>query len=259
MRARFILVAFLLTLQACSTSSTGRSQLKLFSPGQLAQLGTQAFDTMKADIPLSTAPDANERVQCVVNALLPHVQGRDDGVVWETQVFESDEFNAFALPGGKIGVYTGLLKVADTPDKLAAVIGHEIAHVIEEHGNERMSRSTLVNIGLEITATALSARSVGEQQTIMAALGIGAQVGLQLPFSRDHELEADLVGLQLMAQAGFDPQAAITLWQNVAEKQAQRSPEWLSTHPLPSTRIEALQQAVNDVKISTPKRGPSEC
>ncbi len=157
-------------------------------------------------------------------------------------MFDDEQVNAFALPGGKIGVYTGLLNVAQNQHQLATVIGHEVAHVIADHGNERMSQSTLINMGSQAVGQVLAANEVPQTGAIMAAIGLGAQVGVQLPFSRTHESEADLLGLELMAKSGFDPRQSVNLWQNMAAaSEGPRPPELLSTHPSPDSRIQSLQ------------------
>ena len=148
---------------------------------------------------------SHRHVQCIADALIPHIPtGTFDGD-WEVVVFDDEQINAFALPGGKIGVYTGILKVAETPDQLATVMGHEIGHVIAEHGNERMSIATLSNLGLQITNVGLKSAGVTNknQALMMAGAGLLAQYGVNLPFSRAHESESDLIGLQLMAKAGL--------------------------------------------------------
>ncbi len=231
-----------LGLTACATSPTGRSQLLIFSSNQLDQMGAQAFDGMKAETPVSQKTSQNSYVQCVAETLLPFVPAGVYAGDWEVVVFNDDQVNAFALPGGKIGVYTGLLNVAKNQHQLAAVIGHEIGHVIAQHGNERMSQSTLIAMGSQAVNQILAANEVPYNQAIMSGLGLGLQVGVQLPFSRAHESEADIIGLQLMALAGFDPRQSVDLWQNMeAASGGERPAEILSTHPAPQTRIDNLQ------------------
>lgn len=229
-------------LVACTTSPTGRSQLILFSSSQLDAMGAQAFDGMKTETPVSKQPAQNQYVQCVADALLPYVPSGVYAGDWEVVVFNDDQVNAFALPGGKIGVYTGLLKVATNQHQLAAVIGHEIGHVIAQHGNERMSQTTLIQTGSQALNQVLAANQVPYNTEIMGALGVGLQLGVQLPFSRTHESEADLIGLQLMAKAGFDPRQSVELWRNMeAASGGERPMEILSTHPAPDSRINNLQ------------------
>lgn len=227
---------------SCATSPTGRNQVLLFSSDQLAQMGQQAFTDMKQKQDVSRQPVQNQYVECISQALTPHVPQSVYSGQWEVVVFDEDQVNAFALPGGKIGVYTGLMKVAENQHQLAAVIGHEIGHVIAEHGNERMSQGALINMGTQAVGQILAANEVAQTGPIMAAIGLGVQVGVQLPYSRAHESEADLIGLQLMAQAGFNPRQAVDLWKNMeAASGGQRPPELMSTHPAPSTRIDDLQ------------------
>ncbi|WP_218354116.1 M48 family metallopeptidase [Alteromonas lipotrueiana] len=229
-------------LSGCATSPTGRNQVLLYSSDQLEQMGDQAFSSMKEELKVSNKRVQNSYVECIANAITPHVPQSVYAGQWEVVVFDDEQVNAFALPGGKIGVYTGLLNVAENQDQLAAVIGHEIAHVIAEHGNERMSQGTLINMGSQAVGQVLAANEVSQTGPIMAAIGLGVQVGVQLPFSRTHESEADVIGLQLMAQAGFNPRSSIQLWKNMdAASSGERPMEFLSTHPAPQTRIEELQ------------------
>jgi predicted Zn-dependent protease len=189
----------------------------------------------------------NSYVECVANAITAQVPASVFNGQWEVVVFDDEQVNAFALPGGKIGVYTGLLKVAENQHQLAAVIGHEVGHVIAEHGNERMSQSTLINVGSQAVGQVLAANEVPQSGPIMAAIGLGVQVGVQLPFSRTHESEADVIGLQLMAKSGFDPRQSVNLWQNMdAASSGDRPMELLSTHPAPQTRIDNLQANMPD-------------
>jgi predicted Zn-dependent protease len=232
-----------LILASCAKSPLGRNQLKLYSSDQLANIGAQTFDGMKAEQKVSSLPVTNHFVSCVADAITRQVPKSVFAGTWELVVFDDPQINAFALPGGKIGVYSGLLKVAENQDQLAAVIAHEVGHVIAEHGNERLSSSTLIGVGMDVTNQLLQTNQIANNNLIMAAIGVGVQVGVQLPFSRTHETEADLIGLQLMAKAGFDPKQAVNLWQNMAKAGGDnRQPELLSTHPLPTTRIDTLQK-----------------
>ena len=228
-------------LSSCAKSPLGRNQFKLYSSSQLAGMGEQAFDGMKTQQKVSSQPMSNQYVKCIADAITKNVPKSVFAGNWELVVFDSPQINAFALPGGKIGVYTGLIEMTENQHQLAAVIGHEVGHVIAEHGNERMSSSALIGVGMEVTNQLLKTNDIASSNMIMAGLGVGVQVGVQLPFGRTHESEADLIGLDLMAKAGFDPQQSINLWQNMAKASGEnRQPELLSTHPLPSTRIENL-------------------
>lgn len=238
-----IILTCSLFLSACSTSPTGRQQLKLYSSAQLADMGSQTFDAMKAEQKVSLKKVENQFVTCVANNITQFVPQSVFAGKWELVVFDDPQVNAFALPGGKIGVYTGLLEVTENQHQLAAVIGHEIGHVIAEHGNERMSSSTLIGVGMDVTNQLLETNQIANNNLIMAAIGVGVQVGVQLPFSRTHESEADLIGLDLMAKAGFKPQESVKLWENMsAASGGQRQAEFLSTHPSPDSRIIKLQQ-----------------
>jgi predicted Zn-dependent protease len=230
-----------LLIVACSTSPLGRSQLQLFPDDQLDQMGAAAFENIDESTPRVDDPQLTAYVTCVANNILAAVPG-ESASGWEVAVFRSDQQNAFALPGGKIGVYSGMADLAETPDQLAAVIGHEVAHVIAEHGNERVSTSFATETGLQLASVIASGTGSGDSQTLMGLLGLGAQVGVLLPFSRTQEEEADLLGLDYMAAAGFDPSASVALWRNMqAAAQQDAPPEILSTHPATGTRIEGLQ------------------
>ena len=248
MKLRFTasIAAVALAVTACATSPTGRNQVLLYSESQLAEMGDQAFSGMKEELKISNKAVQNSYVECVANAITAKVPNSVFDGTWEVVVFDDEQVNAFALPGGKIGVYTGLLNVAENQHQLAAVIGHEVGHVIAEHGNERMSQSTLINMGTQAAGAALAMNEVSQTAPIMAAIGLGLQVGVQLPFSRTHESEADVIGLQLMAMSGFDPRQSVNLWQNMdAASSGERPLELLSTHPAPQTRISNLQANMN--------------
>lgn len=242
--ARLLLVAaFTVALcAACATSPLGRSQLRLFPSEQLDQMGAAAFKNIDQQTPRADDPRLTRYVTCVADNILAAVPGvsRQN---WEVAVFESDDENAFALPGGKIGVYSGMVRVAETQDQLAAVIGHEVAHVIAEHGNERVSTSFATDTGVQLAGVLASGSTSGDSQTLMSLLGLGAQVGVLLPFSRTQEEEADLIGLDYMAAAGFKPEASIALWRNMqAAAEGDSPPELLSTHPATASRIQALEE-----------------
>lgn len=248
---KIVIILALSTLAfSCAKSPTGRNTIKLFSSSQLNEMGAQAFDSLKSETKVSEAPVQNLYVQCVADHITAQVPRETFAGEWEVVVFDNEQINAFALPGGKIGVYTGILKVAENQHQLAAIIGHEVAHVIAEHGNERMSQSTLVGVGMEVTNQVLANNQVGYNQEIMAAIGLGVQVGLQLPFSRTHESEADSIGLDLMAKAGFKPRESIKLWENMDKASGGNRPlEFLSTHPAPDTRIRQLEKNMANAEV----------
>ncbi|WP_312316447.1 M48 family metallopeptidase [Stenotrophomonas sp.] len=239
-------LAITLLVSACATttSPTGRRQMVGgVSQAQLDQLGAQAFAETKQKEKLSTDGKQNAYVQCVVNALVAQLPAQYRGVRWEAAVFVNNEPNAFALPGGKVGVNTGILSVAKNQDQLAAVIGHEIGHVIARHHEERLTRQMGAQTGVAVLgALAGAAYGEGAASTVNQLGGAGAQAAFLLPGSRTQESEADVVGQRLMAEAGFDPAQAVNLWQNMMAAGGSRSPQWLSTHPDPANRIRELQR-----------------
>ena len=235
-------LALALAVSACSTTMTGRRQLTLINDDKMDAMGTATFSSLKAEGKLSQDPGVNEYVICVARAILEVIPAEyqpDDGR-WEVLVFEDNTPNAFALPGGKIGVHSGMLEVAVTPGQLAAVLGHEVSHVLLRHGNERMSQSILADATVNAASVAAGGAAPAYQDMIVGGLGVGAQFGVLLPFSRKHESEADEVGQMFMAQAGFYPAEAITLWQNMAQQGGEAPKQWQSTHPSDTTRIQKL-------------------
>lgn len=237
------LLSAALFLSGCSTSPTGRNQIIMFSNAEMSQLGEQSFAEMKRQLPINKDTKTNQYVGCVANAIIKQVPPQADYANWEVVVFDSEQVNAFALPGGKIGVFTGLLKVAKNQDQLATVIGHEVAHVLANHSNERLSQTQLTNLGLQLSSAALSSSQY--HNMAMAGLGLGAQVGILLPYGRAQESESDMLGLELMAQAGFNPNESVQLWLNMAkEAQGSNPPELFSTHPSHNTRIQDLQRKI---------------
>ncbi len=214
--------------------------LKLVPQSMMNSMGKDAFKDIKKKTPIEKDPKINEYVQCIGNAIVKHSKD-DTGVKkWEIVVFASDAVNAFALPGGKIGVYTGLMKVAENQHQLATVMGHEVGHVTAEHGNQRMSSSLASQGGLLLLGGALSDNKY--QSEIMGAVGLGVQYGVLLPYGRSHESEADIIGLKLMAKAGFDPRESVNLWKNMSKAGGGGGPEFLSTHPSHKTRISDLKK-----------------
>jgi len=230
-------------LNPLESSPTGRTRLKLFPAAEMDKMGIEAYSQMKQELPKSRDTQVIRKVTCVADAVTARVNAANAPASWEVTVFEDESANAFALPGGKIGVHTGLLAVATTQDQLAAVIGHEIAHVLAEHGNERASTTFVAQSGMQIAESLAGPPSAGRDQAL-AVLGLGTQVGVLLPFSRAQESEADILGLDLMASAGFDPRESVTLWQNMSRSSGGAPPELLSTHPSSSTRIEELGKRI---------------
>lgn len=221
---------------------TGRRQLTLMSEEEMHAMGAATFASLKEEGQLSQDPQVNEYIVCVTRAILevvPQEHGPDDGR-WEVLVFDDAAPNAFALPGGKIGVNSGMIEVATTPGQLAAVLGHEVSHVLLRHGNERMSQSILTDATVNAATAAVGSAAPGYREMVVRGLGVGAQFGVLLPFSRKHENEADQVGQMLMAQAGFYPAEAIVLWQSMAQRDGESPKQWKSTHPSDDTRVRRL-------------------
>ena len=223
-------------LSACQTGISGRKQLVFMPEKEINQMGLTSFAKLKKDLPISTSKKYNQYVSCIANPLINEVGGK-----WEVVVFDDKQLNAFALPGNKIGIYTGLIKLTNNQSQLAAVIGHEIMHVLAQHGNERMSQKMAVLGSVALIQAAARPETILGQKAL-GLLGVGAQYGVLMPYSRVHESEADLLGLEIMAKAGFDPKQSIILWQKMAKASGGKTPEFLSTHPSHDTRIDDLQE-----------------
>lgn len=243
MKPLLLALAITTLVAACATttSPTGRTQrVGAVSQEQLNQLGAQAFAQAKASKPLSSNAQQTGYVRCVVNAVVRELPANQQGG-WEFALFADNSPNAFALPGGKVGVNTGIFTVAKNQDQLAAVIAHEIGHVISRHHDERITRQAGAQTGLGILGALIGSRyGQGAANTVGQLGGAAAQGLILLPNNRTQESEADVVGQQLMARAGFDPRAAVSLWENMIAASASRAPEFLSTHPDPRSRLAEL-------------------
>jgi len=243
-------------IKGCQEGPFGRHQVVAMNEQQEMALGAQAFQQVlheaQAGVLPSTAPIsqtvqklAGQLIEASKNKdLLEHTKFRPQHFQWETRVIRSRQVNAFCLPGGKIVVYTGILPVAETESALAAVMGHEIAHALAHHGAERMAQKQMVEIGQMAAAGSMSDMDPRRRQELMAVLGVGAQFGMLLPYSRKHESEADHVGLLMMATAGHDPKKAIEFWKRMeqASKGGKQPAEFMSTHPSHETRIRDLER-----------------
>ena len=217
--------------------------MSIVSEEKLAAAAAAEFSRIKLEIPISNNPDYNARVQEIGKRIANVVSADIPNANWEFVVFEDDDqINAFAMPGGKVAVYTGLLKITKTDDELAIVIGHEIAHVAARHSNERFSSEIVKSGFMNIGAIALGFTGLGyaESQVLLEAVGVGTDLGVMLPFSRKHESEADHIGLLYAARAGYDPHAAITFWERVEALDEDDPLEFLSTHPSGEKRIRKL-------------------
>lgn len=238
--------SILLTLTACYTNPvTGRQSLVLVQPSQEITLGAQSFQQIRSEEKVSNDPAMNARVRRVGERIAAAVGSQLPNAQWEFVVFESKDVNAFALPGGKVGVYTGLLNLATSDDELATVMGHEIGHVIARHGAERMSEQMVIQ-GLGALGTAYADGRYDPKIVQMAQMAYGgaATVGRVLPHSRANESEADHMGLVFAATAGYNPEAAIGFWQKMAQQKTSSGSaleKFLSTHPTNEDRIRDLQ------------------
>ncbi|HMN35767.1 MAG TPA: M48 family metallopeptidase [Chiayiivirga sp.] len=237
---------------------TGRAQLIDSSVQEEAALGLQAYREILSQSRVLTQGQAPAQVKQIAERLVavgPRVEAtlaaaRNakpsiawDAYDWQVSLIQSEQANAFCLPGGKIAVYTGILPIAGNDSALAAIMGHEIAHALLRHSAERMAQNKLVNLGSMAAGVAISDMDTQQQKAVMAVMGAGAQYGVLLPFSRDHESEADEVGLMLAAAACYDPREAIGLWERMGQASAgQAPPEFMSTHPSGSTRIAHLER-----------------
>lgn len=237
-------------LAGCTTVPvTGRHELNFVSADQEVALGLSSFDQLKKDTPVSKDPTANAQVQRV-GQRIAQVAGKDlPNAQWEFVVFESKEANAFCLPGGKVGVYTGILPITQTDAGLATVLGHEIGHAVAHHGASRMS-TAMVSQGVgQAAGTAIGSSSYAQYQNVFMGLyGIGSQVAVELPYSRAQESEADHIGIIYMARAGYEPREAVAFWQRFADYNKQQGgsqdslfAKFLRTHPLDAKRIQQLQ------------------
>jgi predicted Zn-dependent protease len=245
MIAAALLALSLLTFSACTTvGETGRKQLNFLSADEEKQMGLSSFEEVKKQEKVSTDKAANERVSRVGKRIAEAVGGGMPDAQWEFVVFDSETVNAFALPGGKVGVYTGLLKLAATDDELAIVMGHEIAHVTSHHGAERVSQQTAANaVGALLAGYAQSKGvSANTLQIAQTAYGAGANLGVLLPFSRAHETEADTIGIQFAAKAGYDPKAGAVFWKKMPASGTGVLEKFTSTHPQNADRIANLEK-----------------
>lgn len=240
---RLLLAAVLAGLSGCAVvPETGRTQILLIGEADEMKLGLSEFEKLKQDVPISRDAEATEMLKQVgtrIAAVAPLANAQ-----WEFILFDEPKTpNAFCLPGGKIGVYSGILPITANPAGLAAVIGHEVAHAVARHGAERMSESLLLQLGGQALTAALQTQSAAVRQMAANAYGIGSTVGVALPHSRAQELEADHLGLLYMARAGYDPRQAVAFWKRFGQFNKGR-PEplpFLSTHPLDQARIQQLE------------------
>jgi predicted Zn-dependent protease len=239
---------------ACSSVPiTGRRQLSLLPESQLIGMSLTEYDKFLSSSKLSTDQKSTVMVKTVgqniavaVETFLKQNQLSDRlaDFQWDFNLIQDDTPNAWCMPGGKVVVYTGLLPYTKTVDGLAVVIGHEIAHAVARHGNERMSQQLGIQMGGAALSVALQNKPAETQQIFMSVYGLGSQVGIMLPYSRSHEFEADRLGLIFMAMAGYDPNVAVEFWQRMAQGGGTKPPEFLSTHPSDESRISKLKSYI---------------
>lgn len=232
-------VCGVLATAACAPEGTGLG-LNLVPDQQVEAMGAETWQQIRSQTPASTSATYQQRAEQVADRMLSAAGKAPQE--WEVVVFQGAERNAFALPNKKIGVYEGMMELVSGPDELAAVIGHEIAHVEERHAAQRVNTQVATQTGVQIASSAAGAAAGVSPEVVAGILGAGAQYGLSLPYSRNQELEADQRGLVYMARAGYDPHAAVSLWEKMKDGPSQ--PTFLSTHPAPEQRIERLQQQI---------------
>lgn len=252
------LIVIILLLQQCATVPlTGRKQLLIMPESEMVQMSLTSYQDFLKENKLSTDAVATRRVKNVGNRIAAAVdaylksQGMESLVKdyrWEFNLVQSKEVNAWCMPGGKVVVYEGILPLCPKDDDLAVVMGHEIAHAVARHGNERMSQQMVLQAGSAAAAYALQDKPETTQALLGAAIGLGSQYGVLLPFSRKQELEADRLGLIFMTIAGYDPQEAIPFWQRMsAAGSGQKPAEFMSTHPSDQRRIAQIQALLPEV------------
>lgn len=254
MKTKIVTILLILAfIAACTTVPiTGRQQLNLISSSEINAMSFQQYDEFLQNHKVITGTKEARMVKHVGKKIQQAVEryfaqknmsGQLKGYEWEFNLVEDEAVNAWCMPGGKVVFYTGILPITKDETGLAVVMGHEIAHAIANHGNERMSQGLLVQMGGIALSKAIEGKPEETQNLYMAAFGLGAQVGVLLPYSRKHESEADHLGLIFMAMAGYNPRESVDFWQRMADmKGGGAPPEFLSTHPSDQTRINQLKK-----------------
>jgi predicted Zn-dependent protease len=254
MRKRSIfLFSLLLFISSCQTVPiTGRQQLSLIPSEKILSMSFQSHNEYLSKHAIITDTEdarmvkrAGQRIQHAVEQFFAdqNMRNRLQGYRWEFNLIADKSINAWCMPGGKVAVYTGILPIAGNETGLAVVMGHEIAHAVAKHGDERMSQGLVTQMGGMLLADALSKKPQETANLFLGAYGIGTQVGILLPYSRVHESEADRLGLIFMAMAGYDPREAVGFWQRMSQaKQGVSPPEFLSTHPADTTRVRNIER-----------------
>ncbi|WP_424494053.1 M48 family metallopeptidase [Salinimicrobium sp. GXAS 041] len=262
-----LILSFLVLVMACKTNPfTGEKNLNFVSNSQIFPASFQQYEEVLAQNQVITnTPEARmiDRVgQKIATAAERYLnangyQGYLNEYAWEYSLIkDDDQVNAWAMPGGKIAFYTGIMPIAQTETGVAAIMAHEVAHALADHGAQRMSAAQLQQVGGAVLGAAVGGRSESTQQIIGQAYGLGSQYGVMLPFSRSHESEADRIGLTLMAMAGYEPEEAANLWRRMQQETGgQAPPEFLSTHPNPQTRIDNIEEWAPQARAEAQKFG----
>lgn len=250
--AKVLVASVLLSLSGCSSVPiTGRKQLLLMPESEMMALSFSQYDQVLKESKLSTdtknsalVASVGKRIAAAVERYMANngLSSSLEGYAWEFKLLQDDTPNAWCMPGGKVVFYTGILPYCQNEEGIAVVMGHEIAHAVARHGNERVSHQLVQQMGAEVGGAILSNKSAETQAIFQAAYGVGTQLLVALPYSRNHETEADKLGLIFMAMAGYNPESAIGFWQRMAASGGQKPPQFLSTHPSDDTRVRDLQQ-----------------
>ncbi|MBQ8423566.1 MAG: M48 family metallopeptidase [Coprobacter sp.] len=248
---------FVVLLVACSTVPlTGRKQVLLVSDSEVLTASLTQYDEYIKSATISTDKNGADMVARVGKKIAAATEKylTDNGLSselanfsWEFNLVQDDQLNAFCMPGGKIVVYTGLLSIVESEDELAVVVGHEVAHAVAKHSNERMSQELMTQYGATLLSSAVSNKSEKVQLLANTVYGLGAQYGVMLPYSRKHESEADYMGLVFMTMAGYNPDVAIGFWEKMSAG-GSSTPEFMSTHPSDATRIADIEKALPEIK-----------
>ena len=254
-------VAALLLTSCGSVPITGRKQLNLVSDSEVLQSSLASYTSFMNDVKSKKLMSSNKtqcdqvtrvgkKIAAATEAYLRYagLENEIQNFAWEFNLVKSDEINAWCMPGGKIVVYEGIMKLASSDDELAVVMGHEVAHAVAKHSNERMSQQVAAQMGANVLGAVLSGQSYQTQTIAQQVYGLGAQYGVMQPFSRKHESEADEMGLVLMTIAGYNPDCAITFWQKMSAAGSSNVPEFLSSHPSHETRISDIQKKLPEIK-----------
>ena len=257
--SRSMVVVVLLIVAACATVPlTGRKQLSLVPESDMIALSLTEYGKFISTNKVSTDKNKTAMVKRVGEKISKAVETymasaglskNLEGYKWEFNLIEDATVNAWCMSGGKVVVYTGLLPIAQNEAALATVMGHEIAHAVARHGSERMSDQMLIQLGGTALSSALSQKSEQTRQIAMTAFGVGSQLGVVLPFSRQHEYEADYMGLIFMAMAGYDPNESIAFWERMAKQSGSKPPEFLSTHPVDENRIAKIKEKMPEAMV----------